>query len=237
MKKLSLSFLYACLMSIMPAMAQNEVGHFTIYPRIGVNLSNISGNGNPGGVPNHHYQKTNFAAGVEGEYQLTPVLGISAGMFYSMQGAKMESYYQVLTNSGEINLPMEITWADLGFLEEKDQRINMEYLNIPVMANVYVGKGLSLKAGLQAGLLLSAKHQYDGLHSATREHIELYGFDPEDIKRDCNTIDLSIPVGISYSVGALSMDLRYNLGLTHVFKDCSDRNSVLMLTIGARLPL
>jgi len=60
---------------------------------------------------------------------------------------------------------------------------------------------------------------------------------------DCNTIDLSIPFGLSYEFdGHVVLDARYMLGLTNVNKDelIADRkmkNSIFMLTVGYKIDL
>lgn len=63
-----------------------------------------------------------LAAGAELEYQVSDIFSLSAGAMYSMQGAK----------NGNIK------W-------------NLDYINVPVMANVYVVPGLAVKLGLQPG--------------------------------------------------------------------------------------
>ena len=51
-----------------------------------------------------------------------------------------------------------------------------------------------------------------------------------------NRINLSLPVGISYEFKHVAVDLRYHLGLTHVYKDQSlydsSYNKTIMLTLG-----
>ena len=51
-----------------------------------------------------------------------------------------------------------------------------------------------------------------------------------------NRVNLSLPVGISYEFKHVAVDLRYHLGLTHVYKDQSlydlSYNKTIMLTLG-----
>ena len=98
----------------------------------------------------------------------------------------------------------------------------MDYLNIPVLANYYVVKGLAIKAGIQPGFLLSAKAG------------------DTDIKDGCKKLDLSIPVGLSYEISDFVIDARYNLGLTKSFKgDDIDgsKHSVIQITLGYKFAL
>ena len=57
------------------------------------------------------------------------------------------------------------------------------YLNIPVLANVYVVPGLAVKLGVQPGFMVD-----------------------KDDAEDVNTFDLSIPVGLSYEYNNFVLD-------------------------------
>ena len=112
---------------------------------------------------------------------------------------------------------------------------NIDYLNVPIMAAIYPVKGFGIKAGAQFGFLLNA-HQGD-----------------DKIKDLCEKSDFSIPVGLSYEFDDCALDLRYNIGLSNIFKsevhstnignycmtkaDGKTHNAVIMLTIGYKIPL
>ena len=53
------------------------------------------------------------------------------------------------------------------------------------------------------------------------------------------TFDLSIPIGLSYNIGAIQIDARYNLGLTNATKYDAVKihNRVIQLTLGYRFEL
>ena len=149
--------------------------------------------------------KFGFVGGAEFVYNISDQFGISAGALYTMQGAKVDG---------------------------ADAKINMDYINIPVLANVYVAPGLAIKAGPQLGILTRAKADNGGAST--------------DMKDFCNTIDVSIPVGLSYEISDFIIDARYNIGLSKFNKsetksgwksDGSGRNSVIMLTVGYKIPL
>ena len=122
MKKLML--MAAMMVAVLSANAQNEVGQITLKPMVGATLSTITDS-------NHSKFKIGFAAGVEGEYGIMEKLGVTAGLVYSMQGAKYEG----------------------------DDKEKFDYLNIPILANYYVIPGLAVKAGIQPAFLLSAKDE------------------------------------------------------------------------------
>lgn len=76
MKKVLL--MAALVLSSFAAKAQSEVGTFTLQPKVGMNISTLTGDGTK--------TKVGLVAGVEGMYQVSPFIGISDGLLYSMQG-------------------------------------------------------------------------------------------------------------------------------------------------------
>ena len=184
MKKI---MMIACMMiAAISANAQNEVGQLTLQPKVGLNISTITGDGNKSSV--------GLVAGVEAEYGVLESLGVSAGVLYSMQGCKQDG---------------------------ADKKDCMDYINIPILAQYYVIKGLAIKAGVQPGLLVRAS--YDG----------------NSFSDECKKFDFSIPVGISYQYSDFVLDARYNIGLTKTIKDASEKtkNSVFQITIGYKFAL
>lgn len=189
MKKIFLSA--AIVLSCLSAKAQSEVGTITLQPKVGINLASMTD-------AEDSKMKVGLAAGVEGEYQVSNLIGVSAGVMYSMQGVKGES----------------------------DAKIKQDYINIPILANFYVAKGLALKAGIQPAFLVSSKTS-DG-----NEEV-----DSKDI---CNSFDFSIPVGASYEYSNFVLDARYNFGITKVFKsetEIDSKNSVFQITLGYKFAL
>ena len=102
---------------------------------------------------------------------------------------------------------------------------------MPVLANFYVTKGLALKAGIQPSFLVSAKNKI----SATLDGGSYK--ETADLKDELNSVDFSIPVGISYTFRmGLVLDLRYHIGCTDLLKDGDYKltNRVATLTVGWR---
>lgn len=129
--------------------------------------------------------KAGLTIGVEGEYHIKHWFGISAGLMYSQQGTKF----------GETKL-------------------NMDYLNVPVLANFYVTKGLALKAGVQPGFKVSSKN-INAIKST----------------------DWSMPIGISYEYLGFCLDARYTLGVSDAIKNMDAKNQVFSLTLGYKFKL
>lgn len=193
MKKLFLAVV--AMMVSAATFAQNEVGQLTIQPKVGVNIANITDA--VGADP-----RIGLAAGAEFEYGLTDNIGLSAGVLYSMQGAKASE-------------------------ESVDYTLKLDYLNVPILANFYVAKGLALKLGVQPGFKLSSKVK--GEASGVTAELE--------VEDGVKSIDLSIPVGLSYQYQNIVFDARYNWGVTKIIDDADSKNSVFQITVGYKFSL
>jgi opacity protein-like surface antigen len=100
----------------------------------------------------------------------------------------------------------------------------LNYLNIPIMAQYKVADKFSLEAGPQIGFLMSAKAKADGGGSA-------------DIKEFLNSTDFGIGVGAGYDVAEnINLGLRYTIGVSNLNKegDAKNANSNLAFAIGYR---
>lgn len=189
MKKFILSAVV--MLASVATYAQHEVGTTTIQPKIGVNIANLSEL--EGDV------KVGLSAGAELEYQATDMVSFSAGVLYSMQGSKW--------GGGKADIPL------LGTVKLDSKKLNTGYINVPVMANVYVVPGLAVKLGLQPGFCISKDNT------------------------DAKTVDLSIPVGLSYEISNFVVDGRYNFGVTKAFDTTKAKNSVFQITLGYKFEL
>ena len=194
MKKM---FLAAAMMLVSVAtFAQNAVGQITIQPKVGLNIANVTD-------ADDVDARIGLAAGAEFEYGVTDMIGVSAGLVYSMQGYKFsEGNY--------------------------DTTVKLDYLNVPILANVYVAPGLAVKLGVQPGFKLSSKVKIEG--SGTSIEGES---DDDGVKG----FDLAIPVGVSYQYQNIVLDARYNWGVTKVFDDGDSKNSVFQITLGYKFAL
>ena len=152
--------------------------------------------------------KVGFVGGAELGYQFHNMFALTAGALYTMQGARVSN-------------------------SDNKYMINTNYLNVPVMLNIYPVRGLGIKAGAQFGFLMKAKQG------------------GEDIKDFLKKSDFSIPIGLSYEFDDAVVELRYNIGLSNIINDnytenifyngnkidSKVHNSVLMLTFGYRIPM
>ena len=178
MKKMFLTA--AMMLASVATFAQNAVGQITIQPKVGLNIANVTD-------ADDADARIGLAAGAEFEYGVTDMIGVSAGLIYSMQGAKEK-------------------------VEGVDCTMKLDYLNVPILANVYVAPGLAVKLGIQPGFKLSAKAKAE-------------------------VSDLAIPVGVSYQYQNIVLDARYNWGVTKIMDDVDSKNSVFQITLGYKFSL
>lgn len=177
--------------------AQHAVGTFTIQPKVGLNLANVTkGDGDI---------RVGAVAGAEFEYQVSDIFSLSAGALYSMQGCK-----------GEVNVE--------GF--DVDATVKLDYINIPILANVYVAKGLAVKLGIQPGF--NVTHKASAEKGGTKVSTDI---------PDVNSVDFSIPVGLSYEINNFVIDARYNLGVSKIMDGSDSKNSVFQFTLGYKFAL
>ncbi|MBM6991977.1 MAG: PorT family protein [Prevotella sp.] len=152
-----------------------------------------------------------LAAGAELEYQMTDMVSLSGGLLYSMQGVK--------GTEGGLN-----------------GTVKLDYINIPILANVYVVKGLAVKVGLQPGFMINNKIKISQGSTSAEVSLEdaLANAGLDDAVKK---FDLSIPMGVSYEFNNLVLEARYNFGLTEVIADSKAKNSVFQLSLGYKFGL
>ena len=178
--------------------ARHLSGDITIQPMIGVSEGILSGKYN-NFIFRSDDPRTGLTIGAEGEYFTnTRNLSLTAGLMYTQQG-----------------------WMGKG---TGPQTTKLNFINVPLMVNFYVLKGLALKLGLQMGFRVSATEGNESVG-------DLYeGF------------NLGLPIGVSYEFKSpITLDLRYVPALTPINKDSNSdwkmRSDVLTLTIGYKFEI
>lgn len=191
MKKIILMAVMA--LATVSSFAQHAVGTFTIQPKVGFNLANVTDGGND--------IRVGAVAGAEFEYQISDIFSLSAGALYSMQGCK-------------------------GDIEGTDATLKLDYINVPILANVYVTKGLAVKLGIQPGF--NVTHKASAKVQGVSASVDISGI---------NSVDFSIPVGLSYEINNFVIDARYNLGVNKIADEADSKNSVFQFTLGYKFAL
>ncbi len=151
--------------------------------KAGLNIANLAGDE----VKNNEI-KIGFNVGVLVEIPITEKFAIQPEFLFSTQGSKSDEGFPNFSETLIENLNQEF-------------ESNINYINIPIMTKYYLAKGLSIQAGPQVGILISAKDR-----------------DDNDIKDNISSIDLGLNFGAGYQLASgIFFDARYNLGLTNVF--------------------
>lgn len=156
-------------------------------------------------------------------FTLKPVIGLNVasltnvgadsrvGMALGLEG-EVSTNRNIGISFGAIYSAQGAKWNNDGF----SSVTKLDYINVPVLANFYVAPGFALKVGLQPGFLV------------------------DDHGTSANSVDLSIPIGISYQYNDFVIDGRYNWGITNVYdspQNDSPRNSVFQFTVGYKFHL
>lgn len=146
-----------------------------------------------------------IVAGAEATYQVADIVGISAGALYSQQGAKAT-------------------------LDKTDCTYKLDYINVPVMAHVYLVKGLAVNLGVQAGFNVADKLTLtNGKASAT--------VNQKEYLLEAKPVVWSIPAGLSYEFCNVVVDARCNFGISKALKDIDGKTEAFYITVGYKFEL
>jgi len=103
---------------------------------------------------------------------------------------------------------------------ESSNRLNLDYLNVPVLFQYMFDNGFRLQAGPQLGILVNANTKV--------------GENKIDVKDDFKNIDFGVSFGGSYvhPPSGFGIDARYNLGLTDISNSSTEhRNNGFQLGV------
>ena len=156
----------------------------------GVNFANVRGDDFDG--PN---ARTSFHIGVLAEFPLTDAFSLQTEALYSGQGFQTD-----------------IEGTD-GKIEYK-----LDYINVPVLAKIYVTDGLSIEAGPQFSFKVN--EQVDDESAAG-------GTETDEVE----SFDFGVAGGLTFQTNmGFFASGRYTLGLTDIVKDVDAKNSVFPKT-------
>lgn len=220
----------ALMLSMMAATAQNKVGEFSLKPMVGITVAELR---NVGYV--QYGPKVGFSGGLEAEYGITPQLGISLGAIYSQQGGKYDIDVEnsITTIIGTYKISEEKTRS----------KVKVDYINVPLLANFYICRGMALKTGVQLGILIHDKMNYHYQKIPYIPNDEPYPLEDhsnhtwEKMTDFGKSIDFGIPVGLSYEYRDFIVDARYYFGLTKIDSPNFGCNRGFYLNLGYRIGL
>ncbi len=165
---------------------------------------------------NSESARSGFHVGFFGRTSPSNKLGVQAELLYSLKGSSNE--YSAL----------------FGWVQQTVD-LNLNYLELPILASLRVGEIVDLQAGAYAAYLVSASADVTG--TIVNETVEL---DHDDF----NALDLGLVVGVAFNIGPhVQTGVRYAHGLVNVANnDNTDllygdaKNRSLQLYFGIGLP-
>lgn len=121
--------------------------------------------------------------------------------------------------SSEFSINPEVVYSAEGAKEKgSDAKINLGYINVPVMAQYNTASGFFVETGPQIGFLLSAKAKANGV--------------TQDVKDAFTSTNFSWGLGAGYKVASgLGFNARYNLGLSNIEKNPASGDKTKASTI------
>jgi hypothetical protein len=138
--------------------------------------------------------KSGVHVGLLGHIHITEQFALQPEIYYSDQGAKTVS-------------------------DGETRKLNLGYVNMPLMFQYMFDNGFRLQAGPQLAVLASAKSKANG--------------NSTDVKRSFNSFDVGVPVGVGYiSPTGLGIDVRYQIGVSNVREDDDNKAYNRGLQIG-----
>lgn len=145
-----------------------------------------------------------FHVGGFAEIKLSDKFAFQPELLLSTEGSKLET-----TDSGSI--------FGVSYSEKFESKVNLTYLNLPLLAKYYVTEDLFITAGPQLGFLLSAKSK-DETSVTVGNNTETESSN-ENVKDDFKSINFSASVGAGYFFTEnIFAEARYNVGLSNIAK-------------------
>lgn len=196
------------LLAACVVMATGAFAQFSWGIKGGLNVSSLTD------VPTNQ-MKTGIYVGAFAEYKFNDFIAIQPEVVYSRQGVAY------------------------GIVKEGDSklrnRVRANYINIPVLARLYLLDNLTLDLGPQIGFVLTAKDFSKGVD--TSDGRDVVNAKSRLDKNSYNVVDFSIAMGATYNLNEnLFVSARYGLGITNFFdKDLTGikgKNSVIQLGMG-----
>ena len=229
MRRLFLLCLF--VLTLFGAQAQPKWGTWSVVPHVGVSFANLTKDAIyvPYNGTSHSQTRIGFSGGADVYYQLTDKLALSGGVAYTQAGCNFK------------DIPADLS-ARSGTVFH-DSYFNLDYVDVPLLAHVYISKGLAFSLGCQPSFLTKAT-----------AHAEMQGYETDGkggIKYDKNEVSegsakywykktaFAIPVGISYEYENVMLMARYNFGLSNVYgHDLGDsKNRIITVSVGYKFNL
>jgi len=169
-----------------------------------------------------NFAKIDTDAGAQANYESRT--GWHAGAFLLVKGEKF-------------GFQPEIVFSQQGSkvtINSEDYESNFNYVNIPIIIKLYTVAGINLQAGPQFGFVNKAetpiRDEATGIYTI------------EDVKNRMKNTDITAAFGLGWDLPfGLTIDARYNLGLSKMFKEVppqqteNSKNQVIQVSLGYKL--
>lgn len=219
-----------CLFCTNAVFAQNN--SLSIYPIVGVNLSSLTKGTTyflDDGTSCQYRPEYAIGFNIGGELEKKiQRIGLSLGLIFSLEQIKYKDIY--------------VSSESYRFLS-KDFSAKNKNLDVPLSVSYDIWDNKDSRICLKSGLLL--RYLLNGTTKSTvsfykKENNEwiinniISGYNKQDFTYGYNRVQLAIPVGVSYEYKKIYMDLRYNIGLTNVYKYSDENiyNRSFVLSVG-----
>jgi hypothetical protein len=179
----SMAVVAICFFSTVNAQQISKHKFVNIGLKGGLNIYNIINDNN---VSNN--SKAGVHAGLIGHIHFSRQIALQPEIVYSIQGAKYD-------------------------VAGVTTKVNLGYINVPLMVQYMFDNGFRLQAGPQIGFLVNAKAKTNNTST--------------DIKSSFKKVDLALGAGIGYvePSSGLGIDFSYNLGLTDISENTSFKST------------
>ena len=229
MRRLFLLFLF--VLTLFGAQAQPKWGTWSVVPHVGVSFANLTKDAInvPYNGTSHSQTRIGFSGGADVYYQLTDKLALSGGVAYTQAGCNYK------------DVPADLSARSGTVLH--DSYYNLGYVDVPLLAHIYISKDLALSIGCQPSFLTKATshtemqdYETDGKGGIKYDKNEV---SEGDVKHWYKKTAFAIPVGISYEYENVMLTARYNFGLSNVYgHDLGDsKNRIITVSVGYKFNL
>jgi len=148
--------------------------------------------------------RTSFHVGLVGEMPISEMFSLQAEALYSGQGFDF----------------------DFEGPDGDNAEFQLDYINVPVLAKVYIIEGLSIEVGPQFSFLVNEEVDFN-------PNSDDGDIDLEDSMFEANTFDFGVAGGLTFQTNmGLFATGRYTMGLTDIYDDADIKNSVFQIGIG-----
>lgn len=197
---LPLLFLFACVSA--------QKTHFGV--KGGYSLSTISIKSDVGKFS--YDPKSSFYLGALAEQPLNDKFSLQGELLYSIIGGTYKTTSTMVSpavGTVEVNV---------------DDKISYGALQIPLLGKYNVSENFVLTAGINFGLIVSAKYKTKDLNGLEVEN---------NIKKDVNTLDISPLLGLEYNLkNKIFFDARYHFGISNISKISASNQTINFFQVG-----